>query len=629
VVVLENPEALHPILDTVFNILSRPANRNDTEVRSIRRHCCALMIKLSSKFPAILYSTFQHLNAQITNMQTNSLLSKMEYVTLTEALFIISNQMKNYEQQTQFIKVVSEPVVNQLLSLQPHYSSPEALITFIGLDKEPPPNQPSNGQTNGHSAAPDPLWENRSMLSMVMNFLLAISRRVETNNSDPTAASTINVNGKIFTKHRNAAGTCLSRVLENIFIFGRTINLMFSQQVKERLHPGYLKAFDLMEADKNNILGLPGSRSAKNELTYQIKLPDSVTRIQNFITELFESVQHFLSHMSNTIGFEFYSYPGLVEGLCMSVLGSVQILPDFRLRAINRMFLKNFIINCPEEYFSSVLIPILKQTAPVMRMRLQERWAFLRKIREDPSFDEDNTDSQEVLDDVIIRVTAREYLDMVKAMLTSGANQKDEGGNITSVSNLGELVLLEPGLRTDLMLTCMQGLRGHDSISGTKAAALVELMLPNLMKMNAFTAETAASVMVEILSAFQEMGMHEANNIALTHLALLCYEAFRPCFPDIVMVFQQVPGINHEDLIKFDNKILNTATSFGEKAKKDMFKKLISELIGKDVAKLFKKEIVIKNLPNLIPSKVRPKTASLDEQTDRTGEDTGLVQLFN
>ena len=43
-------------------------------------------------------------------------------------------------------------------------------------------------------------------------------------------------------------------------------------------------------------------RSAKNELTYQIKLPDSVTRIQNFITELFESVQHFLSHMSNTIG---------------------------------------------------------------------------------------------------------------------------------------------------------------------------------------------------------------------------------------------------------------------------------------------------------------------------------------
>jgi exportin-5 len=125
------------------------------------------------------------------------------------------------------------------------------------------------------------------------------------------------------------------------------------------------------------------------------------------------------------------------------------------------------------------------------------------------------------------------------------------------------------------------------------------------------------------------MGMHEANNIALTHLALQCYEAFRPVFPQIVMVFQQVPGINQEDLIKFDNKFLCTNAAFGEKAKKDMFKKLISQLVGKDMARLFKKEIIIKNLPNLVPLKVKAKTPSLDEQTERTGEDTGLLQLFN
>jgi len=456
---------------------------------------------------------------------------------------------------------------------------------------------------------------------------------VETNTTDPSATTNINVNGKIHTKQRNAAGSCLSQVLQSIFIFGRTINLMFSPQIKERLNPGYHKAFELLEADKNNILGLPGSRSAKNDLTYQIvKLPEPVTRMQNFVTELFESVQHFLSHMCGNIGYEFYCYPGLAEGLCMSVLSSLQILPDFRLRAINRMFLKNFIINCPEEYFSLVLIPILKQTAPVMRNRLQERWAYLRKIREDPSFDEDNTDSKEVLDDVIIRVTAREYLDTVRAMLTTGgssSNQKEDGVNTTSVSNLGELVLLDPVLRTDIMLTCMQGLRCHDSFSGCKAAALVEIMLPFLCKSNAFTSETATSIMVEILSAFQEMGMHEANNIALTHLALVFYEALRPTFPDIVVVLQQVPGINQEDLIKFDNKIMTTTFAFGEKAKKDMFKKMISQLIGKDMAKLFQKEIIIKNLPQLHPLKVKAKTPSLDEQTDRTGEETGLLQLFN
>jgi hypothetical protein len=46
--------------------------------------------------------------------------------------------------------------------------------------------------------------------------------------------------------------------------------------------------------------------------------------------------------------------------------------------------------------------------------RLTERWSYLAKLRENPSFDEDNADSQEVLDDVIIRVAAREYLDTLK-----------------------------------------------------------------------------------------------------------------------------------------------------------------------------------------------------------------------
>ena len=57
-----------------------------------------------------------------------------------------------------------------------------------------------------------------------------------------------------------------------------------------------------------------------------------------------------------------------------------------------------------------------------------------------------------------------------------------------------------------------------------------------------------------------------------------------------------------------------------------MFKKIVAPLIGKETAKLHKKEIVIKNLPNL-PSKVKAKTPSLDEQT-KNGEDSGLASLF-
>merc|ERR1719315_403098 len=81
---------------------------------------------------------------------------------------------------------------------------------------------------------------------------------------------------------------------------------------------------------------------------------------------------------------------------------------------------------------------------------MTERWAYLRRVRESPGFDEDNTDSQEVLEDVVLRVTAREYLDTVRAVLTSGTEEvgqtADTPPQASQVSPLGEAVLREPTL---------------------------------------------------------------------------------------------------------------------------------------------------------------------------------------
>jgi hypothetical protein len=49
--------------------------------------------------------------------------------------------------------------------------------------------------------------------------------------------------------------------MPNIMVLAQTLNLMLSAEERARgLHPGFAKAYDLLEVDKNNILGLPGSR---------------------------------------------------------------------------------------------------------------------------------------------------------------------------------------------------------------------------------------------------------------------------------------------------------------------------------------------------------------------------------
>ena len=91
---------------------------------------------------------------------------------------------------------------------------------------------------------------------------------------------------------------------------------------------------------------------------------------------------------------------------------------------------------------------------------------------------------QEVLDDVIIRVMAREYLDSVKAILTTanfGVDTTESDGqnsNGNSLSELGLRTLREPALCQAFILTSFEGIQWPDGPSSCKAAALAELIVP-------------------------------------------------------------------------------------------------------------------------------------------------------
>ena len=97
----------------------------------------------------------------------------------------------------------------------------------------------------------------------------------------------------------------------------------------------------------------------------------------------------------------------------------------------------------------------------------------------------------------------------------------------------------------------------------------------------------------------------------------------------------KVPGCNADDLKKFDARVVaqqsgapgGNPVKGGEKAKKDMFKKLIAQFIVKDVSNLFKHDVVIKNLPSLqLLKPPRQKTPSALD--DKASADIGLGSLF-
>lgn len=109
-------------------------------------------------------------------------------------------------------------------------------------------------------------------------------------------------------------------------------------------------------------------------------------------------------------------------------------------------------------------------------------------------------------------------------------------------------------------------------------------------------------------------------------------------------IMQQIPNLNINDLQKLDEKILNsgpltnatnaagtTATTTTksnkiDKTKKDLFRKITSHLVGRNVSQLFRNPAIISDLHPL-NNNSKPKTNIIDYQS---AHETGLQmqQLF-
>lgn len=158
VVVTITPGALHPTLSCIFKCITfvGPAKENqENSVRILRRHGCALMVKIATRYPSTLVPVFDYLRQTIVEdlFIKTKILHKMEFVTLIEGLVLISNEFQNFAAQSRFIEDLAKPICDQLKNLEVHFPN-----FFLGLDSA--------------------CQESRAELAFCLNFLAALFRRV-------------------------------------------------------------------------------------------------------------------------------------------------------------------------------------------------------------------------------------------------------------------------------------------------------------------------------------------------------------------------------------------------------------------------------------------------------------------
>ncbi|KAK7492294.1 hypothetical protein BaRGS_00016391 [Batillaria attramentaria] len=633
-----SPATLPAVLEMIFGsvVFSLPGQTKSTRsraVKNVRQHACSVLVKVCKEYPDILFPEFEHLYVCIKNIDADpDQLSQMERCILIEALIIVSNQFFDFERQSTFIAEVLAPVKQLWVSPEftEAFSHPAKFMSYIGLDQEPV--QPSSADRCGI---------NRSHIMYCINMILACMKRT-------TWPADINVaerGGFVASKLedgsmvlRNPATAHITQFLDNLLALIKTFCCLWLPEFMQLRHAEFTKAYDLQENERLAVLGI---QPPCIDNTDSLVNKQPLERMQNFISVAYDNCFHILGNAGQCLGHEFYTWPNLAQVLVDSVFRNMEHLPDYRVKPIIRAFMKPFIVNCPKQYYSSTALPVLCGLCPAMYQRLSTKWVQInQRFEEGMVNDEDGAESQEVLEDQLTRQLTREYLELIGMVCVSRLSKAevteevamDEGEantqfnrNDRTVSELGIICLRSEALFPSILLCVLSGLAWSDTMTCSKCAGLCWPLVKQLMLDGVMTKDGAVHVLRSVLAGLQTHGQHDTNQANLISLALTVYEEMRPQYPELKELLQTVPDCTPEAVQNFEKNFLQSVSPQkmpSEKKKKDMFKKLVSSIIGKDIGQLFKREVHYKTLPPMFKRRPRQQMDILEEG------DANLCSLF-
>ncbi|KAG0419176.1 hypothetical protein HPB47_004293, partial [Ixodes persulcatus] len=437
-----------------FSLPGQSKNTRSRAVRNLRRHACSGLVKLCKLHPRLLMPCFDQICSSVKRLQgEEDQLSQLENCTLMEALLVLSNEMHDFERQSEFVVRVVSPAVAILTKeeLKQALSSTDAFLAFVGMTDAPV-----------DSSTDDDKGYNRSQLVCCFSMLMALIKRCHW----PTDLEVAKKGG--FYCEQDGAAYCrhpatayMLSLLPSISLIMRTYNLLWTREARAKVHPAFASAYDIHDSERNAALGefcrcssascssarcssahalsLLSNQGLRSDVDFSepFNCKQPLDRVKSFMFNIQDYGLQILGNAGQCLGPEFYRCPGLCEALSSSALAGLDQLPDYRLRPIvhilpylrvfsyfascvspdctARSFVKPFVLHCPCELRGTVVLPLLKALFPFVFQKLNSKWENFRlKYGNCADYEDEMTEEQELLDDQLNRLLSREFLDLLE-----------------------------------------------------------------------------------------------------------------------------------------------------------------------------------------------------------------------
>ncbi|XP_050431329.1 exportin-5 [Adelges cooleyi] len=638
-------EYLHATLNKMYEYLileCHPEDQLYSPIKNLRFHSASLFIKLSIKFPNLLLPVFDKLCSLSDQLyvKTNKAGDHLSIcLRLQEALLVLNNHIPDYEKQTRLINHILEPCQLMWQKIQSIVSGgPEGLLAYLGLDR-PPVDLES-----------DPCLENRNHLTHCVSVLTCVMTRSNTNSLSLSKVPFI-----------SPVTEPVLLLLPNVFLLIKNLNSLCSDNVKKNMYPSYTGVLQLFPQEKETLLG-KNTVSEKNDpfqLFRKNNKPDPVYKVKSSILTVYEQCLLVLGRSCHLLGEHFYALQNFAPSFIATIMSDAESLPHVRIRTIMKSFIKPFLVNCSSKYHETVLIPILNSFLSHMLMRLNITWQNIPEREE--YYDAKEGDSEELLEDMIIRLLTREYIDLIRLCLTCSNDTKTSpNGSVEDIpvsqpssdlSELGIKLLRNEQSRRLIVESILNGLSWNTSISqywkscqtfqwdnrpiippwsdsqsSFKSTPLIQLIVKHLATDDETSAiAIAPDLLIAVLESLHWYGHHDSNVGPLLGTCLIVYETFRCKNDQLLGVFKKLPEVNLDTLDRFDKWVMShdTVNNKVNKSKRDMLKKILAGCIGKDVSQTHKRKAELRDLPKIHIPKIC--TTDLLEN----GDDLNISKLQN
>ncbi|XP_065174505.1 exportin-5-like isoform X1 [Sycon ciliatum] len=587
----------------------------------------------------------------------------------SEGLMCACKALPTFEQQQTVVNMILQPACDIYLSdaVQRAVSSPAEFAEFVGM---------SSSACGASPEVKELHTKQRINLAFAAHVLTIITKRSGNMMYLRQAQSSAGLAGiGIALAATNSGGSAITanpgwqpvqQLLPHAFRMISTLSEFSKPENQGLLGADFEHAFELTLSDKAPLLGIDNTQP---EFKSRVK-ETPVTPIQKCLYLLYEACLSAIGTCGRSFGGLFYSMPGVAEQFQQQLMRNMLTMPCLYLKMLIRMCLARLVLNCPPEYFSTFLHPVLALFFNVIVERIKLEWTKtvsrqgdLAAHSEDDGFDEqmDRLCQAEVIDDFLARSLLKDIAwfwvrlfpdsgNTQSIAQTSGTagniqtssgtaepaashstamDEDDEEAPAGSDNSLQEYILSTPALCQPVLASCLTGLVFPDANFSNRAGNILIHILAKTADQWAPHPNSYQQLLDPVLQAINVHGEHVGNFSTYIHLLMVLYPRMLEVSEDtITSLLARLPGVSQEMLTDL-RKSFSTACKV--KKRRDFLRRVLDGVVGKSTSEQHKLAVPESFLPRLqLPGSKSMAEAEVENHVDNVLllPDLGLPNLF-